>query len=62
MTFKKVRNEFQDKLQKDLTIIQKSGKAFIFADKTRNLYEVDKHTYEKLKTSQKRKKKSNLAA
>ena len=44
-----VRNEFQVKLQKDLTIIQiKTGKAFIFTDKTRNLYEVDKYTYETL--------------
>ena len=40
--FKKVKNKFLDQLHKDITSIKKSKNAFIFADKTRNIYETDK--------------------
>ena len=48
--FKKVSNSFQDLLRNDLSLIKRSEKAFIVADKTRNLYELDKQSYDKLLT------------
>ena len=48
--FKKVKNKFLDQLHKDILSIKKSEKVFIFADKTRNIYETDKNTYKKLLT------------
>ena len=50
LTFKKVKNKFLDQLHKDITSIKKSKIVFIFADKTRNIYETDKSTYSKLLT------------
>ena len=47
---KKVKNAFLDQLHKDITSIKKSKNVFIFADKTRNIYETDKNTYSKLLT------------
>ena len=47
--FKKVKNAFLDQLHKDISI-KKSKNVFIFADKTRNIYETDKNTYSKLLT------------
>ena len=47
---KKVKNKFLDQLHKDITSNKKSKNVFIFADKTRNIYETDKNTYSKLLT------------
>ena len=48
VTFKQVRNAFQDKLRRDVKSINSSKKVLVFADKTRNLYEMDKGQYEKM--------------
>ena len=48
--FKKVKNKFLDQLDEDITPIKKSKNVFIFADKTRNIYDADKNTYKKLLT------------
>ena len=48
--FKKVKDNFLDQLHKDISSIKKSRNVFIFADKTRNIYETDKNTYKKLLT------------
>ena len=48
VTFKQVRNAFQDKLRRDVKSINSSKKVLVFTDKTRNLYEMDKGQYEKL--------------
>ena len=48
--FKKVKNQFLDQLHKDISSINNSKNVFIFADKTRNIYETDKNTYKKLLT------------
>ena len=50
LKFKKVKNKFLDQLHKDITSIKKSKNVFIFADKTRNIYDADKNTYKKLLT------------
>ena len=47
---KKVKKTFLDQLHKDISSIKKSKNAFIFADKTRNFYEINKNTYNKLLT------------
>ena len=47
---KKVKNKFLDQLHKDITSIKKSENVFIFAEKTWNIYEADKNTYNKLLT------------
>ena len=47
--FRKVNNEFQNKMKTDINSVGKSKKAFIPADKTRNImYEMEKTDYEKL--------------
>ena len=46
--FINVRNEFQDKLKQDLENIQSSKNTLAFADKSTNLYELPKESYEKL--------------
>lgn len=46
--FRNQHNKFQDQLQQDIRKINSSTKAFIPADKTSNLYEFDKPTYDKL--------------
>ena len=43
-----VRNEFRDKLRQDLENIQSSKNILAFADKSTNLYELSKESYEKL--------------
>lgn len=48
--FKKVSNAFQNKLNQDIKKINASNKVFTFADKSRNLYQLEKHNYEKLLT------------
>ena len=50
LKFKKVKNKFLDQLHKDITSSKKSKNVFIFAGKTRNIYETDKNTYSKLLT------------
>ena len=45
-----VNNKFLQKLHKDISSIKKSKKVFIFADKTRYIYETDKNSYSKLLT------------
>ena len=47
--FKNVKNKISEQLHKDKSI-KKSKNVFIFADKTRNIYETDKNTYSKLLT------------
>ena len=51
LKFKKVKNKFLDQLHKDIPSIKKSKNVFIFADKTRNIYETDKNIYSKLLTN-----------
>lgn len=46
--FKQVRNKFQQKLRRDVKKINSSKKVLVFADKTRNVYELDKNQYDKL--------------
>ena len=46
--FRDTSNQFQKDLANDLKSVGKSKKAFIPADKTRNMYEMDKATYDKL--------------
>ena len=46
--FKKFSNQFQSQLKEDIKKIKNSKKALIFADKTTNLYELDKALHEKL--------------
>ena len=48
ISFKPARNQFQEQLTRDIKIIKSSQKAFIPADKTRNFYEMDKTSYDKL--------------
>ena len=45
--FRRVRDDFQDKLKDDIKQINNSSKALISADKTTNLYELDKTQYDK---------------
>ena len=46
--FREVNNAFQREMKKDMKDVRNSNKAFIPADKTRNIYEMDKQTHEKL--------------
>ena len=48
ISFKPTRNQFQERLIRDIKTIKLSQKAFIPADKTRNFYEMDKTSYDKL--------------
>ena len=48
LRFKQVKNEFQDKLNRDVKKINSSKNILVFADKTRNVYELNKNEYEKL--------------
>ena len=47
---RRVKNDFQNRLKNDIRSIQSSKKVFVFADKTRNIYEMEKAHYEKLLT------------
>ena len=38
--FRKVHNDFQDKLKEDINEIRSSKNLFVFADKSTNLYEM----------------------
>lgn len=46
--FRQVKSDFQAKLKEDLNKINSSNKMFVEADKTRNMYQVDTQTYNKL--------------
>ena len=46
--FRNVNNKFQNKLNEDINKIKKSTKAFIPADKTSNICELDKMQHDKL--------------
>ena len=46
--FRRVRDDFQGKLKDDIKQINNSSKALTFADKTTNLYDLDKTQYDKL--------------
>ena len=48
LKFRKVSSHFQKSLQEDIEAINQYDKALIFADKSMNLYEVDKEKYGKL--------------
>ena len=48
--FREVNKDFQKQLNEDLQKIKSSDKVFIFADKTRNIYEVTKESHDKLLT------------
>ena len=50
VTFRMTQSKFHDTLRKDITRINRSQSVFVPADKTRNLYEVDKDQYNKLLT------------
>ena len=45
--FKTIRNEFLNKLQKDVENIRSSKNMLVFADKSTNHYEVSREHYEK---------------
>ena len=46
--FRKVSNNFQSQLNEDIKQIKGDSKIFVAADKSRNIYKMDKETYEKL--------------
>ena len=46
--FKPVRDQFQNKLKSDIEKVKRSNNVFVFADKTSNIYELSKDTYNKL--------------
>ena len=50
VSFRKTHDKFQETLKKDVARIKSSNSVFVPADKTRNLYEMDRERYEKLLT------------
>ena len=48
--FRRVKNDFQYRLKNYIRSIQSSKKVIVFADKTRNIYEMEKSHYKKLLT------------
>ena len=48
--FRKVSNEFLDNLNNDLRKVKSSPNVFVFADKTRNVYETSPENYRKIVT------------
>ena len=46
--FRKVNNSFQNQLNEDIKQIKRDSKIFVPADKSRNIYKMDRETYEKL--------------
>ena len=61
LEFRKVTNDFQEKLKEDINEIKTSDKIFVAADKSRHIYKMDKQQYTKLLTENVTKtyKKSN---
>ena len=53
--FRRVNNDFQNMLKNDIRSVRSSKKIFIFADKTRNIYQMEKSHYKNSRqmTSQK---------
>ena len=51
LKFRKGKSKFQNKLHKDVEIIQKSTDAFVLADKTNNVYTVSADKYKQLLTN-----------
>ena len=51
VSFKTTNNPFQDTLRHDIDHIKESKDLLIFADKTRNLYDLDRDSYMKLLTN-----------
>ena len=45
--FRRVKNDFQNRLKNDIKSIQSSKKVYIFTDKRRNIYEMEKSNYKK---------------
>ena len=43
--FRKVKNQFQKKLQQDIKMIRTSDKTMTIADKTNNMYRLSKDQY-----------------
>ena len=48
--FKRYTNDFQKRMQRDIKTINNGSKLFVPADKTSNMYKVDKEAYEKILT------------
>ena len=48
--FRRVKNNFQNRLKNDIKSIQSSKKVYIVTDKRRNIYEMEKSNYKKLLT------------
>ena len=46
--FRKVSSNFQNQLKEDIKAIKKSKKIFVFADKTSNIYRIEKDEYNKV--------------
>ena len=46
--FRKVNNSFQNQLNEDIKQIKRESKIFVPADKSCNIYKMDRETYEKL--------------
>ena len=44
--FRKIRNNFQEKLKEDIKLIKKSNKTMTFVDKTSNMYRLTKEEYD----------------
>ena len=51
ITFRDKKDYFQDTLANDLKKINSSDKMFVFADKTRNIYETSLNTYDTYDTT-----------
>ena len=47
LKFRRVCNDFQQKMKEDITQIKSSNDVFIFADKTNNLYKSSPEEYKK---------------
>ena len=48
--FRRVKNDFQNRLKNDIRSVKSSKEVYVFADKTRNIYEMENAHYEKLLT------------
>ena len=48
LEFRKVNNEFQNKLNNDINQIKTSDKVFVAADQSRHIYKMEKDQYKKL--------------
>ena len=46
--FRNINNDFQKKLKSDINEIKTCNKILVFADKSRNLYKLEKDQYQKL--------------